>query len=94
MKERIDDILAKLGLEEKAALCSRRDMWTTKEFEALGIPSVMLTVNHPEKELKGFAELSLAPGEATDLSLTLDKRAFAYYIVPRIQHFQRISLLA
>lgn len=43
MKERIDGILSKLGLEEKAALCSGRDMWTTKEFEALGIPSVMMT---------------------------------------------------
>ena len=30
-------------------------------------------------ELKGFAKVDLKPGEKTDVSIELDKRAFAYY---------------
>lgn len=33
----------------------------------------------PEKELKGFAKVALAPGESKTISITLDERAFAYY---------------
>ncbi|HRE29807.1 MAG TPA: fibronectin type III-like domain-contianing protein, partial [Anaerolineales bacterium] len=33
----------------------------------------------PEKELKGFAKVALAPGETKTVSITLDFRAFAYY---------------
>jgi len=36
-------LLAQLTLEEKAALCSGHDMWTTKPIERLGIPSIVLT---------------------------------------------------
>ncbi len=39
------------------------------------------TVFRPEKELKGFKKVFLQPGEETTVSLTLDKRAFAYYNV-------------
>jgi beta-glucosidase len=31
------------------------------------------------RELKGFEKISLQPGEAKDVSFTLDKRAFAYW---------------
>ena len=33
----------------------------------------------PARELKGFEKVELAPGEAKDVSFTLDKRAFAYW---------------
>ena len=35
-------ILKEMTLEEKAAFCSGRDFWTTKELERLGVPSVMM----------------------------------------------------
>ncbi len=39
------------------------------------------TVFRPEKELKAFTKVFLAPGEETTVRLTLGKRAFAYYNV-------------
>jgi beta-glucosidase len=36
-------------------------------------------VPRPPKELKGFAKVSLRPGETKRVSVTLDGRAFAYY---------------
>lgn len=39
------------------------------------------TVFRPEKELRGFKKVFLAPGEETTVKITLDKRAFAYYNV-------------
>ncbi|MEK4274574.1 beta-glucosidase family protein [Paenibacillus sp. FSL R7-0026] len=39
------------------------------------------TVSRPEKELKGFAKVSLEPGEEKTVTFTLDKRSFAYYNV-------------
>jgi beta-glucosidase len=37
----------------------------------------------PAKELKGFAKVSLRPGEATQLTVLLDRRAFSYYDVSK-----------
>lgn len=37
------------------------------------------TIFRPAKELKGFKKVFLKAGEATQVSITLDKRAFAYY---------------
>jgi len=42
-------------------------------------PSVL----RPVKELKGFARVDLRPGETKEVSLTLDRRAFAYFDVQR-----------
>lgn len=39
----VDRLVAALTLEEKAALCSGRDFWSTKAVERLGIPSLVLT---------------------------------------------------
>ncbi len=39
------------------------------------------TVFRPEKELKGFKKVFLDAGEETTVTLTLDKRSFAYYNV-------------
>lgn len=38
-------------------------------------------VPRPTKELKGFAKVSLRPGEAKPLTILLDRRAFSYYDV-------------
>ena len=39
------------------------------------------TVPRPVKELKGFAKVQLNAGETRHVSVTLDRRAFAYYNV-------------
>jgi beta-glucosidase len=39
------------------------------------------SVPRPPKELKGFARVALAPGETQRVTVTLDRRAFAYYDV-------------
>ena len=39
----VDVLLKELTLEEKAGLCSGKDMWTTKAVERLGLPSWMMT---------------------------------------------------
>jgi beta-glucosidase len=39
------------------------------------------SVPRPPKELKGFARVSLAPGETQRVNLKLDRRAFSYYDV-------------
>lgn len=36
-------IIDQMSLEEKVAFCSGADFWRTKQFEQLGIPSIMLT---------------------------------------------------
>jgi beta-glucosidase len=33
----------------------------------------------PAKELKGFAKVSLRPGESKQITVLLDRRAFSYY---------------
>ncbi len=52
-----------------------------KEVVQLYIRDIESTVNRPEKELKGFEKVDLAPGERTEIRFTLNKRAFAYYNV-------------
>jgi beta-glucosidase len=39
------------------------------------------SVPRPKKELKGFAKVSLSPGETRQVTIKLDRRAFAYYDV-------------
>ena len=43
LDQRVERLVARLTLEEKAALCSGLDFWHTKPVERLGVPSVMLT---------------------------------------------------
>ena len=50
-----------------------------QEIVQLYVRDVESTAFRPEKELKGFAKVSLAAGEETAVSIELDKRAFAYY---------------
>jgi len=39
------------------------------------------SVYRPEQELKNFAKIYLHPGESSEVSMTLDRRSFAYYDV-------------
>jgi beta-glucosidase len=50
-----------------------------KEIVQLYVRDVESSVIRPAKELKGFAKVSLEPGEETTVMFTLDKRSFAYY---------------
>jgi beta-glucosidase len=50
-----------------------------KEIVQLYIRDVESKVNRPEKELKGFEKIELAPGEEKTVTFKLDKRSFAYY---------------
>lgn len=49
------------------------------EVVQLYVKDIESTIFRPEKELKGFAKVHLQPGEETQVHLSLDQRAFAYY---------------
>ena len=51
------------------------------EVVQLYVHDVKASVDRPEKELKGFARVSLNPAESKTVSITLDKRAFSFYDV-------------
>ncbi|MEK3794703.1 glycoside hydrolase family 3 C-terminal domain-containing protein [Paenibacillus sp. FSL R7-0204] len=52
-----------------------------KETVQLYIRDVESSVIRPEKELKGFTKVELAPFETKTVTFTLNKRSFAYYNV-------------
>ena len=52
-----------------------------KEVAELYVKDVFSAVSRPEKELKGFAKIELAPGESKRVEIKLGERAFAYYSV-------------
>lgn len=52
-----------------------------KEVTQLYVRDVQSTVFRPDKELRGFVKVELQPGEETEVTLTLERRAFAYYDV-------------
>ena len=43
MKKRIEEIINKMTLEEKASLCSGSDFWHTQPVDRVGIPAVMMS---------------------------------------------------
>jgi len=51
------------------------------EIAQLYVHDVKASIDRPEKELKGFAKVSLKAGESKTVSITLDKRAFSFYDV-------------
>ena len=53
-----------------------------QEIVQLYVRDVAATAFRPDKELKGFAKVSLKPGEERVVTFELDRRAFAYYDVP------------
>ncbi len=50
-----------------------------KEVVQLYVRDIESTAFRPTKELKGFAKVALQPGEETNVTFELDRRAFAYY---------------
>jgi len=50
-----------------------------KEVVQLYIRDVKSSVSRPVKELKGFAKVSLQPGEQQDVTLTIDRQALSFY---------------
>jgi beta-glucosidase len=50
-----------------------------KETVQVYVRDVDATVFRPEKELKGFAKVSLKPGEVKAVEVELNRRAFAFY---------------
>jgi beta-glucosidase len=50
-----------------------------KEIVQLYVHDEASSLDRPVKELKGFAKVSLEPGERTVVRLTLDQRAFSFY---------------
>jgi beta-glucosidase len=49
------------------------------EVAQLYVSDPSAKVERPERELKGFAKLRLAPGETQHVKLELDARAFSYW---------------
>ena len=47
----------------------------------LGLPDVSDSVQQPPRQLKGYAKVTLAPGESRRVSFALDDRAFSFYDV-------------
>lgn len=43
MNEKINELLSKMTLEEKAGLCSGKDFWWTKSVERLNVPPIMVS---------------------------------------------------
>ena len=52
------------------------------EVAQLYVSDPSAQVDRPERELKGFAKVRLAPGETRHVTLTLDTRAFSYWDPP------------
>ncbi len=50
-----------------------------KETVQLYVAGAHKGISRPEKELKGFEKVFLNPGETKTVTITLDRRAFAYY---------------
>ena len=50
-----------------------------QEIAQIYVQDVQASVSRPPKELKGFAKVSLQPGETKTVSIALDFRAFAFY---------------
>jgi beta-glucosidase len=66
------------GLRIKVTITNTGTM-SGKETVQLYVRDVAASVFRPEKELKGFAKVSLDPAEAQTISFELDRRAFAFY---------------
>jgi beta-glucosidase len=50
-----------------------------KEIVQLYVRDVKSSLIRPEKELKGFAKVSLEPGKTKTVTMTLNRRSLAYY---------------
>jgi beta-glucosidase len=50
-----------------------------KEIVQVYVRDVESTAFRPDKELKGFEKVALEPGETAEVTIELDRRAFAFY---------------
>lgn len=50
-----------------------------KEVAQVYVRDIKASVPKPDKELKGFAKIGLAPGETKTVTVELDERAFSHY---------------
>ena len=50
-----------------------------KEIVQLYVKDMTASTTRPEKELKGFEKVQLAPGETKTVTMELDKRSFSWY---------------
>lgn len=50
-----------------------------KEIVQLYVAAPQGKISRPDRELKRFAKVELAPGESKEIEFTLDRRAFAYF---------------
>lgn len=50
-----------------------------KEVVQLYVRDLTGSANRPDKELRGFEKVALAPGETKTVTMTLDQRSFAWY---------------
>ena len=56
-REKLQELIKQMTLEEKAGLCSGADFWNTMGIERLGIPSVMMTDGpHGLRKQEGTAD--------------------------------------
>ena len=60
------------------------DVTNTGEVEGAEVAELYVsdpsaTVDRPERELKGFDKVELAPGETKHVTIDLDARAFSYW---------------
>ncbi len=56
---------------------------TGKEIVQLYVSDIKSTLQRPEKELKKFVKIELAPGEEKEVSFKLDSRDFSYFDAKR-----------
>ncbi len=80
--------LSAKSLEPEGLLKVRVDVTNTgkvadKEVVQLYVRDVKSTAARPEKELKAFAKVALAPKQTRTVTLTLDREAFWYFDVVR-----------
>ncbi len=75
-----------LEVEELSPLNYKVSLGVTNTGKEAGAEVVQLYIHcaasklfRAEKELKGFAKISLAPGESGKVTMILDQRSFAYY---------------
>ncbi len=70
LSKRVDEIVAQMTNEDKVALCSGKDFWHTKGFEAYDIPEMMMT--------DGPNGLRKQDGKADELGVNESRPATCY----------------
>jgi beta-glucosidase len=80
--------IAPAGMGSGALLAVSFNVKNTGSREGAEVAQVYVGDSHapvprPAKELKGFAKVSLRPGESKQLTVLLDDRAFSYYDVAK-----------